>query len=152
MSNEPTSGTMIPAIEGWFTLDAEEPRLIGSRCTSSGTYFFPPTTTSRVPGHDSTLEEVQLSRRGTVWSYTNAGYQPPEPYISPTEEYQPFAIAAVHLEEEQMVVLGQCVAGVTTADLEVGMEMEIVLDVLYSDDEGDHVVWKWAPVSDEAGR
>jgi len=43
-------------------------------------------------------------------------------------------------------VLGQCAAGVTAEDLEVGTEMELVLDVLYSDDENDYMMWKWQPV------
>ena len=37
---------------------------------------------SRAPGNaDSELVPVELSRTGTVWSFTNAGYQPPEPYV-----------------------------------------------------------------------
>ena len=137
----------MPAIDGWFTLD-DEPRLIGTRCTRSGTYFFPPETTmSRAPGNaDSELVPVELSRTGTVWSFTNAGYQPPEPYIPTSDPYVPFAIAAVELAEEKIVVLGQCIDGVTVDDLAVGMEMELVLDTLYSEGDIDHVVWKWQPV------
>ena len=102
---------------------------------------------SRAPGFaDSELKQVELSRTGRLWSYTNAGYEPPEPYVSVTDPYQPFCIAAVELDAEQMVVLGQCVAGVTVADLEVGMPMEIVIDTLFVDDEGvEQLVWKWQP-------
>ena len=124
----PTDGTTggtktaVPAMEGWFAPEADPPHLIGTRCTKSGTYFFPPEhTMSRVPGFaDSPLEEVALSRTGTLWSYTNAGYQPPEPYLPVTDPFEPFAIAAVELAEEQMVVLGQVVADVAVEDLEVG--------------------------------
>jgi len=135
-------------MEGWFTLD-DEPRLLGTRCTQSGTYYFPPETTmSRAPGFaESTLEPVELSRTGTIWSFTNAGYQPPEPYIPVSDPYQPFAIAAVELAEEQLVVLGQVVEGVGVEDLHIGMEMELVLDTLYSDDDHDYVVWKWKPLA-----
>ena len=115
-SPSPTTGTAgtktaVPAMEGWFAPDADPPHLIGTRCTRSGTYFFPPERTmSRVPGFaDSPLEEVALSRTGTLWSYTNAGYQPPEPYLPVTDPFEPFAIAAVELADEQMVVLGQVV-------------------------------------------
>lgn len=146
------SRTRVPAVEGWFTLD-DEPRLLGTRCTDSGTYYFPPETTmSRAPGYaDSTLEQVELSRRGTIWSFTNAGYQPPEPYIPTSEPYEPFAIAAVELAAEQIVVLGQVVSGVGVEDLRIGMEMELVLETLYSDEENDYVVWKWKPVAGAAG-
>jgi uncharacterized OB-fold protein len=32
--------------------------------------------------------------------------------------------------------------------LEVGMPMELVLDTLYTDEDGDKLIWKWQP---EAG-
>lgn len=43
--------------------------------------------------------------------------------------------------------MGQVVAGVGVADLTVGQEMELVVDVLFSDDETDHLIWKWQPAS-----
>jgi len=141
------SRSRVAAIDGWFTLD-DEPRLIGTKCSESGTVFFPPETTmSRAPGYASSeLVPVELSRTGKLWSYTNAGYQPPEPYIPVADPYEPFFIAAVELDAEKLVVLGQCVAGVTHADLGVGTEMELVLDTLYSDDDNDYLMWKWQPV------
>ena len=146
------SRTRVAAIEGWFTLD-DEPRLIGTRCSDSGTVFFPPETTmSRAPGYaSSTLEPVELSRTGTLWSYTNAGYQPPDPYIPVSDPYEPFFIAAVELAAEKMVVLGQVVAGVTHDDLGVGTEMELVLDTFDSDDDNVYLMWKWKPVGWTAG-
>jgi uncharacterized OB-fold protein len=42
------------------------------------------------------------------------------------------------------------VDGVTTADLAVGMEVEMVLGTLYEDDDHDYVVWKWKPVNNSA--
>lgn len=140
--------TRVPAVEGWFTLD-DPPALIGTRCADSGTYFFPPERVmSRAPGFaDSTLSDVHLSQRGTLWSFTDARYQPPEPYIPTTDPYRPFCIAAVTLEAEQMVVLGQVVPEVTPDQLEVGMEMELTLGVLYEDDEHEYMVWRWRPVA-----
>lgn len=140
-----TSPTAQLAIEGWFELDPE-PALVGSRCVGSGTYFFPPTDTSRAPGHaGGETEPVRLSTRGTLWSYTSAGYQPPEPYIEPPGGFTPFAIAAVELAEEGLVVLGQVPSDIGVDDLQVGMEMELVIDTLFVDDEGERVVWKWRP-------
>jgi uncharacterized OB-fold protein len=43
------------------------------------------------------------------------------------------------------VVLGQVVADVAVEDLEVGMEMELVADVLHEDDEHRYMIWKWKP-------
>lgn len=106
---------------------------------------------SRAPGFaDAELEPVQLSRTGKVWSFTNAGYQPPDPYEPVTDPYEPFCLAAVELAKEQLVVMGQVVAGVTVDQLRIGMEMELVLDTLSVDDEHEYVVWKWKPVAEGA--
>src|SRR5205807_946643 len=76
------------------------------------------------------LDEVELSRRGRVWSYTDNRYPPPPPAIA-SEPFEPYAVAAVELATEQMVVLGQVVRGADTADLSAGMEMELALETLY---------------------
>lgn len=151
--------TRRPVVEGWFTVpdDDTPPSLIGTRCSRSGTYFFPPERVmSRAPGQaDSTLEEVHLSRRGRIWSYTDAQYQPPDPYVPVTDPHEPFCIAAVELTEERIVVMGQVVAGVGVDDLQVGMEMELVVDTLDTSTDADgveveHLIWKWRPVAEEA--
>ncbi len=137
---------LAPAIAGWHTMDPDEPHLIGTRCTDCGTYFFPRQSSyCKNPACDSTdFEEVELSRTGTIWSYTNACYQPPEPFVAP-DPFQPYAIAAVELEEEHMVVLGQVVDGVGVDDLKVGMPVELVLETLHEDEEDTKVTWKWKP-------
>lgn len=103
---------------------------------------------SRAPGFaDSELVDVELSTRGRLWSYTDAQYQPPEPFVAPSDPYVPFCLAAVELEAEKLVVLGQVVDGVGVDDLLIGMEMELVLGTLFEDDENEYVVWKWRPVA-----
>lgn len=147
------------AIEGWFTLDPEDKShqpvgadpvaLIGTRCVDSGTYFFPPERVmSRAPGFaGSELVDVELSTTGRLWSYTDAQYQPPEPFIPLNEPYVPYCLAAVELEREKLVVLGQVVPGVSIDDLRVGMEMELVAGTLYEDDDTEYIVWKWRPLA-----
>ncbi|MHB8439239.1 MAG: Zn-ribbon domain-containing OB-fold protein [Acidimicrobiales bacterium] len=139
--------TPMAAVDGWFTLDESAPALLGSHCRSCGTYAFPAESfLCRNPACASTdFEQVELSRRGTVWSYTDARYQPPAPYVA-ADPYEPFCIAAVELAEEKMVVMGQVVPGVSVADLAVGDEVELVLDTLYEDDEHRYLVWKWKPL------
>ena len=147
MSDKP----QVPAIDGWYTMNADAPHLIGSRCSVCGTYFFPKQDRfCKNPACDGTeFEEVELSRTGTVWSYTNACYQPPEPFVAP-DPFEPYAIAAVQLEKEQMTVLGQVVEGVGVEDLKVGMTMELVLETLHEDDEDTKLTWKWKPVEEGA--
>jgi uncharacterized OB-fold protein len=143
------SKTRTPAVEGWFKLDAAKPALLGTRCTGCGTVFFPREETfCRNPACVNTkFEEVELSTRGRVWSYTNNCYAPPAPFVAPTAPFEPYSIAAVELEREKMVVLGQVVRGVGVDQLEVGMEMELVLDTLFEDEKNEYVVWKWKPAA-----
>jgi uncharacterized protein len=144
MSQKPQAA----AIEGWYTMDTDKPSLIGSQCAGCSTYFFPKLSSyCKNPACESTeFSEVELSRTGKIWSYTNNCYQPPEPYVSP-DPFKPYAIAAVELEKEQMTILGQVVEGVDVEQLKVGMEVELVLETLYQDEEAEKVVWKWKPVA-----
>jgi uncharacterized OB-fold protein len=136
-----------PAVEGWFEIDSEGPRLIGTRCGDCGTYYFPKETVfCRNPTCASTaLDEVRLSPRGRLWSFTNNCYAPPAPYVAP-DPFVPYAIAAVELEEEKLVVLGQ-VEGAGVEDLEAGMEMELTLAPLFEEDGREVIVWKWRPAA-----
>jgi uncharacterized OB-fold protein len=136
-----------PAIDGWHTMD-EKPCLIGTQCDECGSYFFPKQTHyCKNPQCESTrFTEVELSRTGHIWSYTNAGYQPPAPFVA-ADPYEPFAIAAVELEKEQMTVLGQVATGFGVTDLKVGMAVELVLEPLHETDEDIKLTWKWKPTS-----
>ena len=132
-----------PVIDGWFTT-GPEPALIGRRCPQCGTYQFPPTGEwCPNPGCRSTeMASVELSRRGRVWSYTDAQYQPPAPFVPATDPFEPFAIAAVELESERIIVLGQVASGFGVGDLHVGTEVELVLEPI---DPSGALVWKWRP-------
>lgn len=143
MSGKP----LVPAIEGWHTMEAK-PHLIGTQCEDCGTFFFPKQNHfCKNPDCESTdFREVELSRTGHIWSYTNACYKPPAPFVA-KEPFEPYAIAAVQLEDEKMVVLGQVVEGLSVADLKVGMPMELVLEELHETDEDVKVTWKWQPLA-----
>ena len=129
-------------LPGWHTLDARAPALLGARCKACGTYYFPPQVTfCRNPRCEGeAFEQVELSRTGTLWSWTNACYAPPEPFVAP-EPYRPFAIAAVELAKEKMIVLGPVVGGVTVEQLKSGMTMELALEALAD----GKLTWKWKP-------
>ena len=143
------SKTRTPAVEGWFKLDEAKPALLGTRCTGCGSVFFPREETfCRNPSCSGTkFEEVELSARGRLWSYTNHCHAPPAPFVSPKPTFAPYAIAAVELEREKMVVLGQVVPGIGVDQLEVGMPMELALGTLYEDEQNEYVVWKWKPAA-----
>lgn len=147
----PRTGKATPAIDGWFVVDGA-PALVGTCCDSCGSYFFPPELTfCRNPACSSTtLDEVELSRRGKVWSFSINHYAAPAPFVRPNqgkEPFEPYTVVAVELAAEQMVVLGQLSADADPQALDVGDEVEIVIEPLFTDDEGtEHVVWKWRPV------
>ncbi|SDD51373.1 Zn-ribbon domain-containing OB-fold protein [Nocardioides lianchengensis] len=135
--------TATPAIEGWFTT-GPEPALVGSRCTTCTTVYFPPLAGGfcRNPACDGEdFESTELSRRGRIWSYTDAQYQPPAPYVPASDPYEPFALAAVELPEG-LTVLGQVAQGYGVADLRVGAEAELVVEILHD----DLSIWRWKPV------
>lgn len=141
----------LPVPAGWFTMDPERPHLLGTRCTACGTFYFPrqsPFCRNPACGSEA-FEEVELSRTGRLWSFTDACYKPPEPYVA-AEPFVPFAIAAVELAREKMIVLGQVVAGIGVAQLKVGMPMELVLETLSEDAAATRVTWKWKPTGADA--
>ena len=138
--------TDLPAIDGWWSTDASgAPHLVGARCPGCHTYVFPPRE-NNCPNpacETNDLEPVALSRRGAVWSYTENRYQPPTPYPQ-VENFEPFAVAAVQLADEGIIVLGKVVEGALAADLKVGMEMELTTMPLYTGDDGvERVTYAW---------
>ncbi len=146
MEHKNTALGGVPALEGWYTLDRDKPLLLGTRCRSCGTFYFPPQAFyCRNPGcGGEDFEEVPLSSRGTLWSFTEQHYPPPAPYVAP-EVFVPYIVAAVELTEEKMIILGQVAEGISPEKLKIGMGMEIGLEALFQDERGEHLVWKWCP-------
>ena len=135
--------THAPVVEGWFAADPE-PHLIGAQCPGCGTYVFPPRATDcpNPACESAVLEPVALSRRGTLWSYAENRYAPPLPYVA-AEPFEPYALAAVELEAEGIIVLGQVADGVTAAELKVGMPMQLEIGNL---NDGP-TIYVWAPAT-----
>jgi uncharacterized protein len=135
-----------PAIADWWDTDESgTPHLIGSRCPLCATYVFPPRALDcpNPACESATLEPVALSRRGTLWSYTENQYAPPPPYPAP-DPFEPFAVAAVQLADEGLIVLGKVVEGTLAADLRVGLEMELAIEPLFRDDDGiERTTYAW---------
>jgi len=135
-------------VEGLFVETPSGPRLVGSRCQGCGHFYFPSAGDCRNPDcADRRLEPAELGPKGTLWSYTVQCYPPPPPFRM--DDFKPFAIGLVELPE------GLKVLGIMTeADserLRIGADVELVLDPLYRDENGDEVVtWKFKQL--EVGR
>ena len=98
-----------------------------------------------VPG--AAFDEVELSRTGhSVVLHRRPVPAAARPTSPPTDPYEPFALAAVELADEQLVVLGQVASGYGVDDLTVGTPVELVVEPLYEDDGVDHLIWRWKPV------
>jgi uncharacterized OB-fold protein len=138
----------IPCLQGWLTMPPEEPHIIGSRCKSCGHYFFPRASACQNPLCKKTepLEEVRLSRRGKLYSYTINHYAPPPPFHMP-DPFVPFGVACVEFPEG-IKISGQVPRETDLSKIKIGMEMETVREVLYVDKEGTEVMcWMFKPVA-----
>lgn len=149
--NSPADATLaVPAVDGWFTLDP--PALVADQCPECSTLRFPPRGTwcpdPRCPGVADL--PTTLSTSGTIWSFTDARYQPPPPYIATTDPYEPFLIAAVELDEG-ITVLGQMAEGTSIDDVTVGAAVHLVIERLFVDDDGvEQHMWRWALTEGQA--
>lgn len=141
-------GKQVPVAEGVFTFPSESPRLLGSRCVDCGNHMFP--TQGSCPRCAGTnTETVELEPRGTLWTWTIQGYPPKSPpYAGDADPktFQPFGVGYVELPGQVKVE-----SRLTVADpeqLQIGMEMELVLVPLCTNDDGDEVVtFAFAPVT-----
>ncbi len=140
-----SSAKQIPVIEGLFTWSDDGANLIGTRCVSCGNYYFPKSISCRNPNcNEKKIEEVPLSRRGKLYTYTIQYYEPPPPFKM--EPFSPYAIGLVELPEGVRII-GQ-LTGCEFEDIKMGMEVETVVEGLYRDEQGNEVVtWKFKPVS-----
>src|SRR5947209_5039207 len=89
--------TQVPVEEGIFTWPPGADgrvHLLGSRCAACGTHTFPPQDgCPRCMG--TSMEPVQLARRGSLWTWTVQGFPPKAPpYIGEVDpgSFQPFGV------------------------------------------------------------
>ena len=137
----------IPCLEGWLTMPPEEPGVIGSKCRACGHYFFPKAKFCRNPycKKNEPVEDVLLSRKGKLFSYTINYFQPPPPYHA-IDPFTPFGIVVVDMPEG-IKLIGQVPRSVDLKTLKIDTEMEVVREVLYVDVRGVEVMcWMFEPV------
>ncbi|MBI2906923.1 MAG: Zn-ribbon domain-containing OB-fold protein [Chloroflexi bacterium] len=131
----------IPVAEGLFSMDVEKPHLIGSKCSSCGEVFFPRRLICLKCGGEK-IEEAALSPGGALYSFTVVRQKPPQ-YRGPV----PYALGYVELPEGPLVLSPLQVTEFES--LKIGMQMELVMEKLFDDEEGNEVVaFKFRPVVD----
>ena len=126
------SARRIPIADGLFTWPSKEPRLIGLRCLNCGEVFFPAQIACSFCS-STDMEELLLSRRGTLDLYTCSHYPTPG-YSGPS----PLCIGFIRLPEGLKVI-----APLTETDIEklrLGMEMEMIVRTVSTDQQGNDLV------------
>jgi len=132
----------VPIVEDLFTYD-DDPRIIANRCKKCGTISFPKLPFCQNPDCEKVrenIEEIQLSKRGKLWTYSYQNYSPPPPFKK--EPFEPFGIGMVDFPE------GLRVVGMLTMseNLKIGMEVETTVGRLYEDGEKEYITYMFKPV------
>src|SRR5690606_21297137 len=83
-----------------FTWPADEPQLIGGRCTECAAVTFPKQGSCARCGSLEVVEEL-LPRRGTLWTFTTQEFLPKEPYAGgeTVETFRPYGVGLVQLDD-----------------------------------------------------
>lgn len=135
-----------PIAEGLFTWPAERPRLIASRCSGCGALAFPRQSSCPACTAEGS-EEILLSRRGTLWTWTVQRFPPPAPpYVGDRDFFVPFGVGYVELPEGLRVE-----ARLTESDpdaLRIGMDMELVIERFDEADGDERMTFAFQPVRD----
>lgn len=95
------------------------------------------------------MENLELPTRGPLYTWTTQEFLPKEPYIGPetAKTFEPWAVGYVELGG-QLRVEGR-LFDVDLADLDFGMEFEVVVRPFRITDDGTEVyTFGFAPVSD----
>lgn len=146
MTDESTASKPVAFCEGLFVMPPGEGApgyLIGSRCRRCGEVFFPKRETCGKCLKDD-LEEIRLSRRGKLASFTVIRHKPPAPFKAP-EPFSPFALGEIDLPEG-LAVLSQ-LTGCDVDSMTTGIDVELTFEKQYEDAEGnDAILYKFRPV------
>lgn len=128
----------IAVVNGIFAELPEGPRLIGARCRTCKTPYFPKSAVCHNPEcNDSKIEDAWFGPSGTLWSVAVQDYPPPPPARF-DKPYKPYAMGVVDLDDG-LRVLGR-LTNEDTASVAVGARVELVIDTLCHDEEGNEIV------------
>jgi uncharacterized OB-fold protein len=120
--------------------DGTDGVLLGFRCRHCGVYCFGPAIFCQACTSEA-LDSVELSKQGTLYSYTIVRVPPPG-WPGPV----PYILGQVELPEGPHVLAE--VVDCQASDLKIGMAMKLALKTAQSAGSSEEkVVYKWRPVS-----
>lgn len=140
-----TTREQVPVVEGLFAKTADGPRLLGSRCRSCGTPYFPKAALCHHPEcTKSRIDDAAFGPRGKLWSWAIQNYPPPPP-ARYEEPYIPYAVGVIDLDDGLRVVGRMSVDD--PESLRIGEEVELTIEPICRDEQGREVVtWKFRPL------
>ena len=139
-------GKTIPVRAGLWTTPAspdEKPQLIGSECTACGEVFFPKREKGVCIrcGHRG-LKDLKLDRQGKIHSFSVIMQQPTNYFLGKA----PYAYGWINLPNVRVQAL---FTGCDFNKLHIGMPVELVIEELGVDEEGNKVLaHKFRPVQE----
>lgn len=137
----------VPIAPGLFEWLDDGAHLIGSKCFECGEVRFPASPFCPQCCRETT-ENISLSQRGRLYSFTVQRFRPPPPYKGP-EPFEPYGVGMVELPEGLRVT---SVLEESDPDrLRVGMELELMITKFFEDEEGRELVaYKFKPIGGDS--
>lgn len=122
-----------------FTWPSDEPKLIGSRCSTCEAVTFP--AQSRCPREGTqTMDELELPTTGKLIAWTTQGFPPAIPYAGDATgaSFVPFTVGLVQLGDV-IRVEGKLIEQ-DTDKIDFGMDVKLEIIPFYTDAEGDEIM------------
>jgi uncharacterized OB-fold protein len=142
--------TQLPLADGLFTWPSDNPSLIGGR-GPDGKVVFPYRSHRIIDGVRQELEQVELPRQGTLWTFTTQNFRPTSPPYAGNDDaatFQPFALGYIELPGALKIE-----SRLTVADpdrLHIGQPMQLVIEPFGVDEHGNEtVMFAFAPIAEE---
>ena len=126
----------IPIKEGHFIEGAEDSIILANRCKLCSQIFFPKVVFC-LSCFNEDMEELRLSRRGILYSYT-IGHMP-SMHFEP-----PYAIGYVDMPEGVRIFTPLKI--LENKPLKVGMTMELVIEKIWQEGDSEIIGYKFIPV------
>jgi uncharacterized OB-fold protein len=130
----------ITVADDLFTWPSDEPHLLGTRCTQCATRAFPVAPACQRCSSEL-VETIELSTRGTVWTWTSQEFRPPSPpYDGPgtPAEFDRYFVGFVQLPDELCVEAH--LTGFEGRNPEIGEDVELAIIPFRTDDEGNEIM------------
>ena len=128
----------VPLREDAFIETPEGGILAGNKCKACGQVFFPKARICFTCFNED-MEELLLSRRGKLYSYTIG--RMPSLYFQP-----PYVIAYIDMPEGVRIFAPVKVDEGEYGKLKIGMEMEVVIEKLWEEEGKEITGYKFRPV------